>query len=149
MAKIRITKIYDFEMAHVLKDYDGPCRNIHGHSYKLFVTVTGIPETKSNSPKKGMVMDFKDLKAIVKNHIVDRFDHALVINSETDPEMIESMEKHMEKLIVVDYQPTSENLVYDFATIIMTHLPEHVQLHNLRLWETATSFSEWYAEDND
>jgi 6-pyruvoyltetrahydropterin/6-carboxytetrahydropterin synthase len=124
MAKIRITKMYDFEMAHVLKDYDG------------------------TSPKKGMVMDFKDLKAIVKSHIVDRFDHALVINSETDPEMITSIRKHMEKIMVVDYQPTSENLVADFASIIKSHLPANVELHNLRLWETATSYSEWFAEDN-
>ena len=140
--------MYNFEMAHVLKDYDGPCRNIHGHSYKLFVTVTGIPITDENSPKKGMVMDFKDLKAIVKNNIVARFDHSLVVNRETDPDMIASMKKHMENLIVVDYQPTSENLVADFAGIIKFHLPENVQLHNLRLWETANSYSEWFAEDN-
>lgn len=140
--------MYDFEMAHVLKNYDGPCRNIHGHSYKLFVTVTGIPIEDVSSPKKGMVMDFKDLKAIVKSHIVDRFDHALVISSETDQEMIDGMQKHMEKLIIVDYQPTSENLVADFAGIIQTHLPANVKLHNIRLWETATSYSEWYAEDN-
>jgi 6-pyruvoyltetrahydropterin/6-carboxytetrahydropterin synthase len=148
MAKIRITKMYDFEMAHVLKDYDGPCRNIHGHSYKLFVTITGTPITDPNSPKKGMVMDFKDLKAIVKTNIVDRFDHALVISSETDPVMIESMKKHMENVIIVDYQPTSENLIADFAGIIKSLLPDHVHLHNLRLWETATSYSEWFAEDN-
>ena len=148
MAKIRITKIYDFEMAHVLKDYDGPCRNIHGHSYKLFVTVSGIPNKDIRSPKLGMVMDFKDLKSIVKEYIVNRFDHALVISRETDADMIESMQKHMEKLILVDYQPTSENLVDNFAQIISAKLPEHVQLYSLRLWETATSYSEWFAEDN-
>lgn len=147
MSKIRITKMYDFEMAHVLKGYDGPCRNIHGHSYKLYVTISGSPITDKNSPKVGMVMDFKDLKAIVKKNIVDRFDHALVINSETDAEMVESMKKHMEKLIIVDYQPTSENLVEDFAAIIKSHLPQHVRLHNIRLWETASSYSEWFAED--
>ena len=148
MATIRITKIYNFEMAHILKDYDGPCRNIHGHSYKLYVTVIGSPLSDESSPKKGMVMDFKDLKSIVKEHIVDRFDHALVISRNTDPEMILSMKKHMEKLILVDYQPTSENLVADFAAIIKSHLPEHVKLHNLRLWETASSYSEWFAEEN-
>jgi len=148
MATIRITKIYNFEMAHILKDYDGPCRNIHGHSYKLYVTVIGSPLSDESSPKKGMVMDFKDLKSIVKEYIVDRFDHALVISRNTDPEMILSMKKHMEKLILADYQPTSENLVADFAAIIKSHLPEHVKLHNLRLWETASSYSEWFAEEN-
>lgn len=140
--------MYDFEMAHILKDYDGPCRNIHGHSYKLYVTITGTPIEDIASPKKGMVMDFKDLKAIVKNHIIDRFDHALVINRETDPALIENMQKHMEKLILVDYQPTSENLAADFAGIIKAHLPKSVSLHNIRLWETASSYSEWFAEDN-
>ena len=135
-------------MAHVLQDYDGPCRNIHGHSYKLFVTVSGTPIQDESSPKKGMVMDFKDLKAIVKDHIVMRFDHALVLSSKTDPGLIEGLKKHMEKLIVVDYQPTSENLVADFASIIRSYLPENVALHNLRLWETATSYTEWFAEEN-
>ena len=148
MANIRITKVYDFEMAHVLKGYDGPCRNIHGHSYKLFVTISGTPIIEEDSPKKGMVMDFKDLKTIVKTNIVDRFDHALVISNDTDPGMIESMKKHMEKLILVDYQPTSENLINDFASIINSFLPGNVKLHTLRLWETATSYSEWFAEDN-
>ena len=95
-----------------------------------------------------MVMDFKDLKAIVKTHIVNRFDHALVVSSETDPAMINSMKQHMENVIEVDYQPTSENLVADFASIIKSHLPQNVELHNLRLWETATSYSEWFAADN-
>jgi 6-pyruvoyltetrahydropterin/6-carboxytetrahydropterin synthase len=135
-------------MAHILKDYDGPCRNIHGHSYKLYVTVSGTPISDDQSPKVGMVMDFKDLKAIVKTHIVDRFDHALVISNKTDPDLIDGMKKHMEKIIVVDYQPTSENLIADFANIITSHLPYNVQLHNLRLWETATSYSEWFAEEN-
>lgn len=148
MTVIRITKIYSFEMAHILKDYDGPCRNIHGHSYKLYVTVSGTPISDDQSPKVGMVMDFKDLKAIVKTHIVDRFDHALVISNKTDPDLIDGMKKHMEKIIVVDYQPTSENLIADFANIITSHLPYNVQLHNLRLWETATSYSEWFAEEN-
>lgn len=148
MAKIRITKMFDFEMAHVLKDYDGPCRNIHGHSYKLYVTVSGTPETNKNSPKNGMVMDYKDLKAIVKKHIVERFDHALVINSDTDSKLTASMRKHMEKLILVDYQPTNENLVADFADIIRPLLPANITLHNIRLWETGTSYSEWFASDN-
>lgn len=149
MATIRITKMYDFEMAHVLKDYDGPCRNIHGHSYKLFVTISGTPISDLSSPKKGMVMDFKDLKAIVKGLIVDAYDHALVISSDTDQEMIRSMKKHVEKLITVDFQPTSENLVIHFSKLISAALPGNVRLHNIRLWETATSYSEWFADDNE
>ncbi|MEN8223802.1 MAG: 6-carboxytetrahydropterin synthase [Bacteroidota bacterium] len=148
MTRIRITKVFDFEMAHVLKDYDGPCRNIHGHSYKLYVSVIGTPISDENSPKKGMVMDFKDLKGIVKKHIVKRFDHALVMNKSTSPDLIESITANEQNLILVDYQPTSENLITDFASIIKSHLPSNVKLHKLQLWETATSCSEWYAEEN-
>ena len=76
---IRITKEFKFEMAHALKDYDGPCRNIHGHSYEMKVTVSGTPVDDKNNPKLGMVMDFGDLKKIVRETIIEVFDHALVL----------------------------------------------------------------------
>jgi len=66
MAKIRITKQFTFETAHALYGYDGKCRNIHGHSYKLDVTVIGEPITDMDNVKCGMVIDFGDLKHIVK-----------------------------------------------------------------------------------
>ena len=85
MPNIRITKYFTFEMAHVLKGYDGPCKHIHGHSYGLYVTLKGEPITDTNSPKKGMVMDFKDLKAIVKSSNIDVFDHIMVIGQDHEP----------------------------------------------------------------
>ena len=66
MNKIRITKQFNFETGHALYGYDGACRNVHGHSYKLFVTVVGSPNSDSSNVKYGMVIDFKDLKKIVK-----------------------------------------------------------------------------------
>ncbi len=78
MSKIRLTKEFSFETAHALGEYDGLCRNIHGHSYRLFVTVAGTPSDRDDDPKKGMVMDFGDLKRIVRRLIVEPFDHALV-----------------------------------------------------------------------
>jgi 6-pyruvoyltetrahydropterin/6-carboxytetrahydropterin synthase len=66
MTKIRVTKFYDFEMAHALWNYDGLCKNIHGHTYKLYVTVMGVPCNDSDDQKNGMVIDFGDLKRIVK-----------------------------------------------------------------------------------
>ena len=68
---IRITKEFKFEMAHALMGYDGLCRNIHGHSYGLNVTVAGYPIDEEGHPKLGMVMDFGDLKKIVRKAIVD------------------------------------------------------------------------------
>ena len=73
MPKIRVTKRFHFEMAHTLYEYDGLCRNIHGHSYNLEVTLIGEPRNEPGHPKDGMVLDFGDLKEIVKSEIVGRF----------------------------------------------------------------------------
>lgn len=78
---IRITKIFTFETAHVLYNYDGKCKNMHGHSYKLFVTVKGNPINDLENPKNGMVVDFGDIKKIVKEEIIDVWDHAVLINA--------------------------------------------------------------------
>ena len=80
MNKIRITKSFNFETAHALYGYDGKCKNIHGHSYKLYVTVIGIPISEPNHVKYGMVIDFGDLKKIVREEVVDVFDHATIFN---------------------------------------------------------------------
>lgn len=135
-------------MAHALHNYDGPCRNVHGHSYRLYVTVAGEPVAESSSPKLGMVIDFGDLKKIVKREIVDVFDHAVAVSRLDDPERIEKFRGLFGNTVVVDYQPTCENMIADFAARIAPHLPGGVVLHSLRLYETATSYAEWHAGDN-
>jgi 6-pyruvoyltetrahydropterin/6-carboxytetrahydropterin synthase len=145
---IRVTKEFPFEMAHVLWNYDGPCRNVHGHSYRLFVTLSGVPAEAPEDPKNGMVIDFTDLKSIVKKEIVNVFDHAVVVSRKYDKEKTEMFTKMFGNTVLVDYQPTCENLISDFAARIAGHLPAGVKLHNLKLYETATSFAEWYASDN-
>lgn len=135
-------------MAHALKGYDGPCRNIHGHSYELVVTVIGIPATDGNSPKLGMVMDFGDLKKIVRDCIISDFDHALVLNRASADEFLPLKAEVFGKTILVDYQPTSENLLIDFAGRLLPRMPGGIRLHNLRLHETVTSYAEWFAGDN-
>ncbi len=147
MQTIRLTKEFKFEMAHALKGYDGLCRNIHGHSYELFVTIIGTPISNRNSTKLGMVMDFGDLKKIVRQNIVDEFDHALVLNRESAKEFTSGAEM-FGRTILVDYQPTSENMLIDFANRLLTVLPKEVKLHHLLLRETVTSYAEWYADDN-
>jgi len=148
MTKIRVTKKFHFEMAHALLGYDGLCHNIHGHTYNLEVTLIGEPRNEPGHPRDGMVMDFGRLKNIVKSKIVDIFDHALVINAATSKEKIKSFEIATERLIVLDFQPTSENLLSYFAEILQPELPDNVSLFSLRLYETATSFAEWFASDN-
>ncbi len=149
MTRIRVTKEFSFEMAHVLEGYDGPCSEIHGHSYRLFVTVSGTPCDDSSSPKYGMVMDFSILKRIVRSRIVDVYDHSLLIRRTPDNEqLVESLAARYTKVRAVDFQPTCENMAARFAAMIREELPEGVELHSLRLHETATSFAEWFAEDN-
>lgn len=135
-------------MAHVLNNYDGPCRNVHGHSYRLFVTVAGSPVSDPGSPKLGMVIDFGDMKKIVRREIVDLFDHSVVVSTLEPEDRIASFRSLFGNTVVVDYQPTCENLVADFAARIVEHLPAGVILHSLRLFETATSYAEWHAGDN-
>ncbi len=149
MSKIRITKEFSFETGHALYGYDGKCRNVHGHSYHLSVTVIGDPITDSSHVKLGMVIDFGDLKKIVKEEIVDPFDHATVFNKNTPHiELAQELETRGHKVILADYQPTSENMVIDFAARIRKRLPETIRLHSLKLRETGTAFAEWYASDN-
>jgi 6-pyruvoyltetrahydropterin/6-carboxytetrahydropterin synthase len=149
MSKIRITKQFSFETGHALYGYDGKCKNVHGHSYKLSVTVIGTPITDTLNVKFGMVIDFTDLKKIVKEEIVDLFDHATVFNKNTPHvELAKELSDRGHHVILVDYQPTSENMVIDFARKIKDRLPNEIKLHSLKLQETETSFAEWYASDN-
>ena len=149
MDKIRITKEFSFETGHALYGYDGKCRNVHGHSYKLSVTVIGKPISEVGAVKLGMVIDFGDLKKIVKEEVVDPFDHATVFNKNTPHiELAHELESRGHKVILADYQPTSENMVIDFAQKISSKLPESIKLHSLKLRETATAYAEWFASDN-
>lgn len=149
MSKVRITKEFSFETGHALYGYDGKCKNIHGHSYKLSVTVIGTPIADTSHVKLGMVIDFGDLKKIVKENIEDVFDHATVFNKNTPHlELAKELQKRGHNVILVDYQPTSENMVIDFAHMIKARLPENIELHSLKLKETETAYAEWYASDN-
>jgi 6-pyruvoyltetrahydropterin/6-carboxytetrahydropterin synthase len=149
MSNIRITKQFTFETGHALYGYDGKCKNVHGHSYKLSVTVIGKPITDTTNVKYGMVIDFGDLKKIVKEEVVDIFDHATVFNKNTPHiELANELINRGHHVILVDYQPTSENMVIDFSKKISDRLPENIKLHSLRLQETESSFAEWYAADN-
>jgi 6-pyruvoyltetrahydropterin/6-carboxytetrahydropterin synthase len=143
---VRITKEFKFEMAHALHGYDGLCKNIHGHSYKLCVTVKGEVKNDSGNAKDGMVLDFDVLKSIVKPEIINKYDHSLVLNANSPHSEIDL--SAFEKVFFLPYQPTSENLVMDFALKIKSKLPQEIELYKVVLSETATSFAEWNSQDN-
>lgn len=146
---IRITKEFSFETGHALYGYDGKCRNIHGHSYKLAVTVMGHPIEEEGHIKLGMVIDFGDLKQIVRTEVVEPFDHATVFNKNTPHiELAKDLQEKGHKVILADYQPTCENMVQDFARRIQARLPGEIHLYSLKLRETESAYAEWYASDN-
>jgi 6-pyruvoyltetrahydropterin/6-carboxytetrahydropterin synthase len=148
MSVIRVTKEFHFEMAHALLGYDGPCRHIHGHSYKLLVTVRGKLIDEENNPKLGMLIDFSDLKNIINKEIIQVFDHALALNRKANIAPLQPDQGMFSKMVILDYQPTCENLVADFANRIKKLLPTEIELFSLCLYETATSYTEWFALDN-
>ncbi|MFN8237445.1 MAG: 6-carboxytetrahydropterin synthase [Chitinophagales bacterium] len=136
-----VTKIFHFEMAHAIHGYDGPCKHIHGHSYVLEVTVTSESDNNTYLDKTGFVVDFKDLKRIVTDAIIKKYDHKLVLSKEY-------MSAHpnftaAENLIIWDFEPSAENIILYFKNTLNTILPEEMQLARLKLYETSSSFAEW------
>ena len=149
MITIRIKKLFHFETGHALYGYDGKCKNVHGHSYKLAVTVSWKPISDTNNVKLGMVIDLGDLKKIINEEIVDVFDHATVFNKNTPHvELANELIKRGHHVLLVDYQPTSEMMVIDFAEKIKNRLPSTIHLFSIKLQETETSFAEWFASEN-
>lgn len=146
--KIRVTKVFTFDMAHALHGYDGLCKNIHGHTYRLSVTLIGKTIQEEGHVKQGMVIDFSDFKKIVKEKVVDVFDHTLVLNANSPHAKIQGLADNFERLILTDYQPSCENLLIDILSRINANLPSNVELCNVRLEETPTSYAEWFKSDN-
>lgn len=137
-----LTKEFRLEMAHALVGYDGLCNQIHGHSYRLEVTVEGF-DTAAEGPKMGMAIDFKEVKRAVEESVVADYDHSFLIRrSEATEEVVEVLSKYFSRIHALDWQPTSENMLEHFAGLIAAHLPQGVRLHSLRLHETATSCAE-------
>lgn len=149
MATIRLTKEFTFEAAHFLEDYDGVCSQLHGHSYRLYVTVRGIPSDDELDPKNGMVIDFGYLKQLVNDAIISEFDHSLIMQrSERSTALEQLLSEEFNRIVVLPYRPTTENLLADFAERLLEVLPDDVEIYSLRLHETGASYAEWYASDN-
>ncbi len=146
---LRVTKKFSFDMAHALYGYDGPCKNIHGHTYHLYVTLRGKPINSNEEPKNGMVHDFTELKEVVKEKIISLFDHALVLNKNSPHQ---NLDKHLsdqfEKIIFLEQQPTCENLLQHFQQQLCSVYNSGVLLVCMKLEETPTSYAEWFLSDN-
>jgi 6-pyruvoyltetrahydropterin/6-carboxytetrahydropterin synthase len=148
MAILRLSRVFYFDMAHVLLNYHGKCKNIHGHTYRLEVTVKGAPCNDETSPMKGMLIDFSDFKKLIQGNLISVWDHALMIHQGSDPVLLDALKSNYEKIIITPFQPTTENMICEMASIIKELLPSHLQLFCLRLYETEKSYAEWHASEN-
>ncbi|NQV53756.1 MAG: 6-carboxytetrahydropterin synthase QueD [Flavobacteriales bacterium] len=133
---ISITKIFGFEAAHAISNHPGKCRNVHGHSYALHVTISS-----DQLNEQEMIMDFHDLKVMVKEHVVGRLDHALILSRKG--ELAEEFANHTGKLTWLDREPTAECMLSLIVEWISPVLPESITLERLQLWETTTSYAQW------
>ena len=142
---MEITKEFGFEVAHSLGFHKGQCANLHGHSYKMFVTL------KSKKLTNSMIIDFGDLKKVVNELIVDKYDHACVINEKSefdfDRELISLLKKHNKKLVLTDFYPTAEEMSKRFYEVLATRFNGDIKVKEVVLYETKSSCAK-YGEDD-
>ena len=134
---ITVTKTVKFDAAHVLTNHQGLCKNLHGHTYRVDVSVA-----QAEDDTRDMVIDFKDLKAIANEVICDRFDHAFVYNTESagEREIAAVVEKHGMRTVAIPFRSTAENLAKMFFADLK---PRVAGLSAVRVWETADSSAEY------
>ena len=123
---VRVTKVFTIDMAHALFGYDGPCKNIHGHTYHLHVTVAGKINNTPNVPEQGLVIDFGVIKQITKDKVISKFDHALVLHKDAPYSVDNFLPEHFEQVILLPFQPSCENLMLHFRELIAAELPSNV-----------------------
>lgn len=139
---LSLTKVFHFETGHALHNYEGACKNIHGHSYELHVSITtAVTQSDQYLPAPGFIIDFKEIKKIVNRSVVDLLDHKLILSNdylENNPEL-----KDLENLIKWDFEPSAENILLFIRATLFSHLPKEIKLRKLLLFETKSSFVEW------
>jgi len=149
---LTVTKEYSWAMAHMLAGHPGLCKNIHGHNYKMEVTVSrlnieheGFNDDESSFKRTGMVIDFKDLKKIVNEGLVAKLDHAFMYNQfstdDVELEVASLLENHGKKVFKVNYRPTAENMAKHFFKFLNARMPIGINVTRVKLYETDTSYA--------
>ncbi len=140
---MNITKIFTFDSSHMLDGHDGKCQNLHGHTYTLEITVAG--ELIQGGAKDGMVMDFTDLKAAVKEQITDPFDHAFIYDgsNERESQIAALLEGWQMKTLRLNRRTTAENMTVEMYGRLKR---AGLNVCRVKLWETPTSCAEYTGE---
>lgn len=138
---LQVTKIFHFEMSHAIHGYAGACKNIHGHSYELHVTVVSVNDVNEYIPAPGFVIDFKEIKKIVGTTVTEIFDHKLILSRDFlhDHPSFSSQEN----LVTWSFEPSAENMLLHIKQIMCKKLPPGLKLVHLKLYETKDSYAEW------
>jgi 6-pyruvoyltetrahydropterin/6-carboxytetrahydropterin synthase len=132
---MKIAKEFRWEMGHRLPEHFDKCKNIHGHSYKMIVELNGDVE------ESGMVMDYYDVKKIIKP-IIEKLDHAFMVYKD-DEEIISFLKKMKSKMVVVEFQSTVENICkYFLKEIKKISLPKNIERVSVRIYETEDDYAE-------
>lgn len=137
---LKIAKEFSFDIAHMLDGHDGKCRNLHGHTYRLQVEVSSPPHT--HGPKAGMVMDYADLKKVVKQWVLEPMDHAFLFDttSARESRVAKLLQELDSKVYGLAMRTTAENMAcHIFGTLRAQGMP----VCRVRLWETPTSCCEY------
>lgn len=137
---LQITKIFRFEMAHAIHDYPGKCKDIHGHSYELHITVTTNDHANDFIPAPGLIMDFRTLKQLVNDTIISQLDHRLVLSKNY---LKENPSIKAANLLVWEAEPSAENILVYIQKALAKKLQAPVKPVKLKLYETSDSYAEW------
>ena len=134
---ITVTKTIRFDAAHILTNHQGLCKNLHGHTYRVDVSVT-----QDDGDTRDMVIDFKDLKRIASEVVCERFDHAFIYNTESagEREIAAVVEKNGMRTVAIPFRSTAENLARMFFGELKARIPG---LSAVKVWETADSCAEY------
>ncbi len=134
---ITVTKTIKFDAAHILTNHQGLCKNLHGHTYRVDVSVA-----QGSGDTRDMVIDFKDLKRIASEVVCERFDHAFIYNTESagEREIAAVVEKNGMRTVAIPFRSTAENLARMFFGELKARIPG---LSAVKVWETADSCAEY------
>lgn len=139
---LTLTKIFRFEAAHAIHGYAGKCRHIHGHSYELHVTVAHQEPVHDFIGGQGILIDFKEIKSMMQDTLA-MLDHKLILSKKYLTEHARQFSD--EEILVLEVEPTAENLLLFLRKRIVPVLPEGFGLMKLVLWETRDSYASWLA----
>ena len=143
---LTITRKLEFDAGHRIPDHKSQCRNLHGHRYTLEITLIGNVIQEEGSSDNGMIMDFSDVKALAKQHLVDVWDHAFIAYEKdtTVLQFLESIPGH--KTVIIKSIPTVENLARTAFDILKSAYEDRygtgLRLHKVVLHETPNCWAE-------